>query len=566
MKHCSLFVPAAILPVLAVSAAALSPAALAEAGPSGWKTVAVGKNVVMTPPDLQPGEFYQIVVFPRTSQGGAAITDFLDAFARKDVAGRGKVQGQPEPASAKSHTVASATRVFVTPQGASRVALYVAVSLDGENVRVVGIVSSGGDLLTRYRAQEAAVSKYVVSKEKADAVASGRGLSVEKLPPTPTGMKPGGKIVPGIYAGNAVTDNDGKIRDRLRLYLYASGEYLLCNSAGEKVRFGDGDYSYDPITGKMSVGRTFSLNNNRFEPDEEFCLYGHGADGKPYIHASDYRGYGSVVTILRYVGPTDRPSPRQQEASKAAADAEARRYKYVTAPGKGVPASQIAAIVHNQTLKTGAGVSSTDDVYLLLRDGTVHDGLPVPPDTMDISLSRRREPQKWGHWRKSGSKYLVSWPDSANHFAPLAGETARPAPPGQHLSGRFGTGETSGSSVFGGSYRLWGVTFTPAGRFLKDSRGGASSGSLGQTMNGTSVDTTYDDDGSYTSAITPSTVVGAGNKKPAGHRGGTYSLSGYVLTLHYDDGRVARLPFFFTSPKHDQIYFEGANLAFDNGK
>jgi len=158
MSRCSLLLPAATL-LFSVAPIALPPAAFAQTEPSGWKTEAVGKNAVMTPPDLAPGEFYQIVVFPRQSQGKAVITDFLDAFANKDIAGRGKVQGKVESASAKTHSVASATRVFVTPQGAGRVVLYVAISMDGENTRVVGIVSSGADLLTRYQGQQEAVLK-----------------------------------------------------------------------------------------------------------------------------------------------------------------------------------------------------------------------------------------------------------------------------------------------------------------------------------------------------------------------------------------------------------------------
>lgn len=568
MTRRSLLLPAATLLFSAVPIA-LPLAALAQTEPSGWKTVAVGKKSVMTPPDLQSGEFYQIVVFPRQSQGKAAITDFLDDFVSKDVAGRGKVKGQSEPASAKNHTVASASRVFVTPQGEVRIGLYVALCVDGENARVVGILSSAqGGLLTRYQDQQEAVLKYVVTKEKSDAESSGRGLALEKLPTTPAGMTPGGKIVPGIYAGNAVYSDDGKIRSRFRLYLFASGEYSMCDADGVEVDLGSGNYGYDAITGKMNLANytSYSLYNSRSDPDETFSLYGRGADGKPYLHARDNRGFSYLTTILRYVGPLDRPSPKQVEAQKAAAEAEAKRYKFVTAPGKGVQAAQIAGVLYHQTLKQGDGVSSKSETYLLLKDGTIHDGLPVPPDELDAPLSRRREPEHWGRWRRQGASYAAAWPDQPNHFEPLQGEIALPARRGEHLAGRFGTGSTSGSMVFGGGWNLWGVTFKPGDRFLKDRQGGYSSGSLGQTMNGFSADTVYDDEGSSTLAISPGASVSASNKKPGGHRGGTYSLSGYTLTLRYDDGRTARLPFFFTSPKRDQIYFEGANLALDNGK
>jgi len=410
---------------------------------------------------------------------------------------------------------------------------------------------------------------YVVTREKADAESSGRGLALEKLPTTPAGMTPGGKLVPGIYAGNAVYSDDSKIRGRYRLYLFASGEYSMCDADGVEIRdLGAGNYGYDTITGKMNLANytVYSLYNNRSDPNDQFCLYGHGADGKPYLHAGENRGFSYLTTILRYVGPLDRLSPKQAEAQKAAQETEEKRYKFVTAPGKGVQAAQIAGVLYHLTVKQGDGVSSKSETYLLLKDGTIHDGLPVAPDELDVSLSRRREPEKWGRWRKQGSVYAAAWLDQPNHFEPLQGEMALPAQRGERLAGRFGTGSTSGSMVFGGGWNLWGVTFSPGDRFLKDRQGGYSSGSLGQTMNGFSADTAYDDEGSSTLAISPGVSVSASSKKPGGHRGGTYSLSGYTLTLRYEDGRVARLPFFFTSAKRSGIYFEGTNMTHDDGK
>lgn len=566
MSRCPLLLPAATL-LFSVAPIALPPAALAETGPSGWKTVAVGKNAVMTPLDLAPGEFYQITVYPRQPLGGAAITDFLDAFVGKDMAGRGKVQGEVIPAAATNHTVASAARVFVTPQGALRGAMYNAVSIDGENVRVISIASSvTGDILTRYQAQVTAVIKYVVEKEKTDAQESGRGqMPQEDLPPTPAGMTPGGKVVPGIYAGNAVYQ--GEIRRRFRLYVYASGEFSMCDANGVEIYvYGAGNYDYDAITGKMDLGHltAFSLYNSRLGADDAFCLYGRGTDGKPYIHSEENLGFGRQTTILHYIGPPNRPSPKQAEAQKAAAAAEAKRYKFVTAPGKGVPPAQIVGVMHKYVFQAiGPGRM---DVYLLLKDGTIHDGLPVPPDELDVAQSRRREPENWGRWRRQGADYLAAWPDHPGKFEQIRGQVVVPARPGERITGRFSTGATSGSTVFGGSWSIWGVTFSPDGRFLKDRQGGSSSGSLGSTLNDFSVDTTYGDDGATTSFSSPGAVGHASSKKPGGHRGGTYSLSGYTLTLRYDDGRVAHLPFFFTSAKRNGIYFEGTNMTLDSSK
>ena len=527
----------------------------AQTAPAGWQSAAVGDRSVFTPPDLGPSEFYQITVYPPAALAGASLTDFVNEAAGREAAALGKEAAAPIIAKANSAKAATTTHTFTTPQGQTRAAVFTALSLDGENARVIEIVLSNLAVLRRYQPQQMAVIAGVLRQEKTTMPRRG----------TTPGMTPGGQVVPGIYAGNAVYSDTGKIARQRRLYLFPSGEFQMCDAAGKEVEYGADTCRYDPVTGKMDIGTmSLSLYNSSLGPDDAYCLYGRDLDGKPCIRARDNRGFEYLVTTLRYVGPPDRPPPRQQKEAKAAAEAEAARYKFVTPPGKGVQAAQIAGIFHDYKFRYN--LAATDESYLLLKDGTVHDGLPVPPDELDMPVSRRREPEKWGHWRRQGAKILVSWPDQPNHFTALEGEMASPATAGERMSGRFGTGETSGSMVTGGSYRLWGVTFTPEGRFLKDSSGGASGGSLGATTNGFSADTVYDDQGSATIISAPAVGGGVTRKKPRGHRGGTYSVSGYTLTLHYDDGRVARLPFFSASPKHDQIYFDGATLGLDAGK
>ena len=532
---------------------------------AGWTTEVAGKNVTMTPTDLAAGEFYRITIYPRESLGGAPITEYVDGFADREVAALGTPLGKAEPAKARDHSAAVAARGFVAARGQAReAAIFTALSVDGGTVRVVGVIGTFS-ILQRYQAQALAVTKEMRRQEEAAAKEGGRGLKTEALPPTPPGMTPGGKLVPGIYAGNAVRSDNGEIATRFRLYLYASGECRVCNEKGEEYRFGPDTYSYDSITGKLDVSQTVDIYNSVLGSDDAFSLYGRDADGKPYLYARSNRGFEYVTATLRYAGPPDRPSPKQAEAAKAAAEAEAARYKYVTAPGKGVQPAQVAGIVHSQTLRPGPGASSKNECYLLLKDGTVHDGLPVPPDELDVPLSRRREPEKWGRWRRQGAKVVAAWPDQPTRFVPLPGVMATPAKAGEQLAGRFGTGESSGFSPFGGSYRLWGVTFTPGGRFAKDKRGGSSSGSLGETMNGFSVDSTYDDNGSVTSFSSPG-AVGYAARKKGSSRAGTYTISGYTMTLRYDSGKVERIPFFFAYGKRDQIYFEGATLVHDDGK
>lgn len=376
----------------------------------------------------------------------------------------------------------------------------------------------------------------------------------------------GGQLQEGVYVGDQFYGKE--MRDRYRLYLYKDGQYRIYDKAGKLLSNNLSTFEYDPRTGKLDLshGRIYMIFNGS-DPKEDYCFYGR-ADGKPFVVASSDRGFSLARVLLQYEGPVDKPSPQAEEQAKAAAEAEAKRYKWVVPAGQGLKPSQVAGILLHQDLHqfyngSGLSVSMTYDLYLLLNDGTVYNGLPVSPDEMDVSLSRRKEPEKWGHWKRQGDAYLAAWPDAPNQFKPIKGIPVKPGAAGQKLSGRFGAGESSGS-ILGSSYRLWGVTFTPDGHFLKDNRGGYGSSVTAQNSGMAAIHSNYDDNGSSASASGEHFVVTSGRKQaPNGDRGGTYTLDGYTLTLHYDNGHTARLPFFFKDEKQAEIWFEGNTLSRD---
>jgi hypothetical protein len=417
----------------------------------------------------------------------------------------------------------------------------------------------------------------LIAADKKAAVVAGRGLDLEKLPTTPRGMSPGGELQPGIYAGTQLYGDE--VSGRYRLYLYANGQYRMFDQEGKQlnssVRLG---YRYDPRSGKLDLesGLQYKMSNDRQDPDDDLCLYGRDGAGKPYVYSRSDRGFKYATTTLQYAGPLDKPSPEDEEAKKAWAEAEAKRYKLVVPAGQGLKPAQIAGVLLNQEVKqfyngSGLSVSSTYDLYLLLADGTIYNGLPVPPDEMDVPRSRRNEPEKWGRWKRSGSGFVAAWSDAPNQFRPLKGDLMKPGTKGFKLAGRYGTGETSGS-LLGSSYRLWGVTFTPDGRFQKDNRGGYGSSILAQNSGSPAIFTSHDDEGAVASASGDNFVVSSKTtRKQKGDRSGTYSVDGYVLTLRYDDGRVTRQPFFFEDAGEKSLWFDGALLAFskdqeDSGK
>ncbi len=546
--------------------ALLPPPAPAQTA-AGWKTEIVGKTVVMTPPDLAAGEDCRITVYAREPLNGALITDFLDGFADRTVKGLGKPGGKPAPAQATDRSNAAATRQFTAAHGQATEAVFFALSPDRENARVVSFVCTADPaVLGRYQAQMLAVVKEMTRQESDAAVSSGRGVVTETLPDAPPGLTPGGPMTPGIYAGNIVQtktinrEQSQEIYARVRLSLYADGEFRLCHADGTEIDFGTGDSFYDRITGRLKIGSGFKMACFK-DPANGYCLYGRGADGKPCLMARETQTFGEWVTVLHWIGPPDRPSPKQAAAKKAADDAEAKRYKFVAAPGKGVQAGQIAAVLfHTDMVMIGNNYSAFPKTYLALKDGTVHDGLEVPAETLDVSQSRRGEPEKWGRWQKRGEDYWAAWPDKPGHYDNLNAYAITPAKPGEKLTGYYLKGISGGDIATGGFTVFWGVSFRPDGHFLKSHSSSESTGYLALQNSGVVSGGASGDDGSSTYSFSPQVTATSETKTKGPARSGTYSLSGYTLTLRYDDGRVEREPFYFLSPSHDFICFEGGTM------
>lgn len=521
--------------------------------------------VQLTPPDLTEGQTFTLTVFPRKPLNKKQIEEWVLTAIEGDGIKPGKVIGTPKVQS-PSGNVAVASVTFQTGDGKPLIGIYEAITVDKETGRLIRVVSSpDGDLIKRYMEPVKRATTIVMDADKKSAVAEGRGLDMEKLPPTPTGMRPGGALKPGIYAGNQIYGKD--VLDRKRLYLYDNGEYRMFNKEGKQtnssVRL---DYKYDPRSGKfdMSNGIQDMMMNNRYDPSDDYCLYGYDAEGKPLVYAFSDRGVSTSVTTLRYVGPVDMPSPTEEKETKERIEAEAKRYKWVAPAGQGLKPSQIKGILLNQQLTSGTETKLVYDVYMVLNDGTIYNGLPVAPDEFDASLSRRHEPEKWGHWKKVGDGFAAAWPDAPTQYKPIKGDLMKPGTKGLTLSGRYGSAESSNNFTFS-SYRIWGVTFTPDGHFKKDVRGGSGSATVPIEGSGMPfISSQYDDEGSATSASGDNFVVASSKKnKVDGSRAGTYTIEGYTMVLHYGNGKTVRQPFFIDAGRDPGVWFEGAKLAKD---
>ncbi len=547
--------PLFLAATLAFATLAFAAPLCAQTAPANWTSQARENGArTFVPPDLKTGEIYSVTVYAAAPLDGAPGT-WLLRFAGPI----GKDTGQlaaPLKVASSDAKIASASGEYHAPGGGKLGVIFSAFSLDGETVVATRTLFSNADLLARYQKQSGALTEEIIesaARENARTLWD-KARQLGRIE-SPAGVYEGWQIQ---YGNDYITADQA--RAKLRLELYGGGEYRLTkiDGAGDFRAGGGGSYSVKPngdLIFDVALSTGLGSGGHYANDEEQFCVVGRDASGNPVIYAAGK--YPSRETILRLVAPAkpeNAPSKlaaraKVEAAQKAATEAKLARDKWAAAPGAGLKPEQIAAILnqHDVQIRAGglAGMVSdvTDEVYLLLKDGTVYRGLPGPPDEISLSKLRGLNRADWGNWRatKSASQWQIALGGGA--FQTVTADAATAAAAQTKLSGDY-VFYSSSSDVFGGSYGQTNLTFTPAGRFSKSSRGG-SYGGLGASVGGANNSTTYDDNGTTTSAQSGNGlgVEARQNKNnPRGDREGTYALNGYTLTLRYDNGRVERLP------------------------
>ncbi|MDR7333413.1 hypothetical protein [Roseateles asaccharophilus] len=246
--------------------------------------------------------------------------------------------------------------------------------------------------------------------------------------------------------------------------------------------------------------------------------------------------------------------------------------RVMSPPGKGLADKDIAAIVIHGKGNYVNGSSWEEDVLFLLRDGTAYRRTDMPPDQLDVAASRQLEPQQWGRWRGSSGAYEVQ--DQNDDGRPDGGwdrkqhHAVKPWPQNMRLEGSFSSSSFAGSYFAGGISSKRSIRFTKDGRFERSYSSLGTSGSLAG-INGANISASSHGDGSGSSSTGGGTVAGpmgtsgafSSSKTDDGaSRRGRYQLSGYVLTLHYDDGRQERLLSFPVNADRTSVYVGSGSL------
>jgi hypothetical protein len=529
---------------------------VAQTVPAGWRlapTTAAGIERAYETTGLPAGQYLRVEQTPLRATGGVPIETWLVSAIADDPSPAGVWLAPGQPTNVVPSMMATISREFRSTTGARSGRINLGVAGGNAEARVVRLTFSDAALL---RTPHGVAGRELMSELAKASLLTRRGPGVggaatvatgsasaarETSPAAPAlrnGFRAGGAIIPGRYVGEMV-NNDGKVIVRYDVTLFANGEYAA--PSGDNLLDSTGTYQYAPTTGRLDIDG--KLYNSRYDPDDDFCLYGRDASGTAAIYVEDYYGIGTFRATLRRVSDPTRDLPSVVLARRKAAKAEAERYRFVTAPGAGLQTAQIEAVFYEwkQEYEIG-GLQFREALFLLLRDGTVHEGLPVPPQDLDVAASRRGEPRAWGRWRKVGTTYQFAM-DGGTRFEPKQGYVVQPARAGLPLLGRF-----EGNSHFeipggAGAWSNFGVTFSANQRFEKFRTGGAGmSAGYGDTRVTTAA--VYDDDGSVGAAAGATVAAGSSRRTPdTGNRRGTYRTDGYALILTYENGTVERLPF-----------------------
>ncbi|WLQ13046.1 hypothetical protein O5O45_25285 [Hahella aquimaris] len=204
-------------------------------------------------------------------------------------------------------------------------------------------------------------------------------------------------------------------------------------------------------------------------------------------------------------------------------------------------------------------------ILLLMEDGSAYGSLGEPPEDFNAEESREKQPARWGIWERDDDGYRVRIPEDANEWRTFS-KTSRlfPARKGERLHRRiyhrvaYGMAGISMSSTV--NTRRW--TFRGDGSFSKGHSSLAGSGGAYSSMTGTSVyaQSSSDESGDQSLAAGSGPGVFSSSQRKGGdgsNNRGEYQISGYTLTLNFDNGEQVRKLFGFCSDDRTRPFLDG---------
>ena len=552
--------------------------------PPGWKAQNQSGATMLTPGNLPAGKAVTMLVFPPQPLNGQNLKTWAENIFKQGAAQYGKaLQPGQTTYSDPTWTYAQLVEVggkpfslnfFVFPAGTGKAQL---VSL---------LMTSDKALSDQYTPAVAGVLVGLI-KNGAPATATTSPATQGATGSTaladdyelPRGSRVGGSLVFGTYVCSRAKNNEAA-KPTGSFNIYPKNEYRRVYSDKAptyEMDFGHREnasyYKYDPKTGLLDLYDDDDFSNSEFRMERgRFGIFYTDPAGRPVLYAEDDYGLGIYITTCVYAGANKFPAPSQvkaeyekKKAAEDAARAEANRFKWVTAPGKGVQLNQIQTLIYDGPGQHRDVSSSGKDpkIVLLLKDGWAYTGLRVTPHDLDVKKSRQNEPDKWFKWRQQGGKYQL-FDRLKNTWTGIAGSPVNALKNGEKLNSSFTHNSFSNTSS-GTSYSESTISFKTDGKF-EESGVSKSASSISQSLylGSTSVSSsTSSKNGCFTSAqssagYTPLSTAtvnsGASQQRDCGSdNAGKYTVNGYTLELRYDSGRVTRTFLYFRDAAKKQL-------------
>jgi hypothetical protein len=183
-----------------------------------------------------------------------------------------------------------------------------------------------------------------------------------------------------------------------------------------------------------------------------------------------------------FVTPTVKPESRPSLGTTA-------RYPFTATAGSGIGLNQVAAIIYAPL--------EFSEVYVLFKDGSFHENLPVAFEQWDVGASKKGDPGSWGKWKraKTDGEYQLNYGEG--DVVDIAGSKVSPPETGIVLDGTYAVESDTASGAKAPPRNP--VAFT-GDRFSFATADGAVTGQ--------------------------------------------YHIDGYTIVLNYEDGRTEKRPFF----------------------
>lgn len=525
----------------------LTLALLLSLGASAWQKTQRDGLTVYQPEDIGDRGFMVMELKPLPSQG-QSLAEWLEPLAEKMSAKYGSIQ-EKRPVEITPTIATLSHRLEV--QGRPFMASYSAFATkDGDYVLMLLLAEIDRELFQKYQGDALALINERFHAHAGDSISRPIGLSdgikvsVHKPASSPAAaigkssasqqaitkalegmnlgtMQRGGPLTMGSYQ---CSSNKGQ---KFSLNLYDNGQFRVNDADVRNEK--EGKYSYQPDSGLIDVDDDYHLLNFAMNDEVHEIAFFFTKEGKGYLYGQDLTGLGSPVVICQHSGAAKEPSPE----AKDAAEREAKRFKWVTAPNQGVKMDDIEVLLHhgyNEYL--GAQVDFIEEARLLLKDGWLYDNLRCPPADLDVAASRKNEPEHWHRWRKADDGYEM---EKDGSWEKVPGIAVTPAKAGERLNGSYTNSSYAGSPFTGGIASFDSYHFKDDGSFDSSARSVGGSGPLNSLDASVHV-------GSY-AASAP----------------GKYELDGYTLQLTLPDGTVQRKPYYRWS-EHN-ISIDGATYS-----